>query len=114
MLRYLPLFLIVACAPSQEEFEEDSWGVTCDLLFECTAEEDIEAMGAFWVFGESAEDCYALLDEASSDTAAEEPECDYDKKAAKECLAGLETMTCDDLNDESYETPEACENVCGE
>jgi hypothetical protein len=111
-MRFLPLFLLIACAPSEDEFQEESWGVTCDLLFECTSTEDIEAMGAFWFFGESVDDCYSLLDMATEDT-GEETDCDYDKKAAKECLSEIEALTCDDFGDENYESPEACENVCG-
>ena len=115
MLRFISLFALIACAPSQEEFEEESWGITCDLLFECTSADEIEAMGQFWFFGETAEDCYALLDAASSDTGtSEEAECDYDKNAAKECLAELEKLTCDEFEDTTSETPEACNNVCGE
>ena len=111
-MRFLPLFLLVACAPTQEQFEEDTWEMSCDLMFDCTTEEERSALGPFWIFGETAQDCYALDDETTEDTAGADEDCDYDKQAAKECLAELETLTCDDFGDFGYETPEPCDRVC--
>ena len=112
-MRFLPLLLLAACAPSQEQFEDQSWQASCDLMFECITDEEREAMGDFWFFGATVDDCYALIENAEDDTASSEPKCDYDKNAAKECLAGLEALTCDEFNDGSYETPPACADVCG-
>jgi hypothetical protein len=115
-MRLIPaLLLLAACAPTQEEFEDESWASSCDLMFECVSAEERDAMGLFWVFGETPDDCYALLDNSdSSDTASQEDDCEYDKQAAKECLQELNALTCDDLTDSSYETPEPCQRVCGE
>ena len=112
MKRFMPLFFLVACGPSQEEFEEDSWAVTCDLIFECTDADTIEAAGVLWIFGETASDCYALLD-AATDSGTSEAECEYDKAAAKECLDELEALTCDDYASDGPSVS-ACDRVCGE
>ena len=112
-MRFLPLLMLAACAPSQEQFEEQSWQASCDLMFECVTDEEREAMGAFWFFGETVDDCYALIENVEDDTASSDSECDYDKNAAKECLAELEARTCDDFNDYADVSPPACERVCG-
>ena len=107
------LWMMLACAPSQEEFEDESWNITCDLIFECSNEEDRNALGPFWVFGDTVDECYTLDEEATEgDTAADEAECDYNKQVAKDCLAELELLTCDDFGDFSYDIPEPCEKVC--
>ena len=109
------LILLSACAPSEEKFEEKNYEITCELIFECTAEEDIQAAKdlSLWFFGEDVEECTTILNdtasEASDDTAVTS-ELVYDKKAAKECLAELEALTCDDFSDSTVSAP-ACENV---
>ena len=96
-MRFLPLLLLAACAPSQEQFEDQSWQASCDLMFECITDEEREAMGDFWFFGETEDDCYALIDNAIEDTASSDSDCEYDKNAAKDCLSELEALTCDDF-----------------
>ena len=107
------LSMLFACAPSQEKFEEESWNIGCDLLFECVSEDDRNSMGPFWVFGDTVDECYTLDEESSEeDTATETSDCDYNKTLAKECLDELELLTCDDFADFSYDIPDPCEKVC--
>ena len=105
--------MLLSCAPTQEKFEEKSWNVGCDLLFECVSEEDRTSMGPVWVFGDTVEECYTLDDEDSDeDTATSSVDCDYNKQLAKECLNELELLTCDDFTDFNYNVPDPCEKVC--
>lgn len=106
------LLMFLACAPSQEKFEEESWNIACDLFFECTTEDERNAAGPFWIFGDTVEDCYALDEEASEDDTADDSDCDYNKQEAKACLDELELLTCDDFGDFGYDIPDPCEKVC--
>ena len=105
-----------ACAPSEEKFNEQNTQITCDLIFECTSAEDVQAaqdMG-FWFFGADSAECVSILsgeDDSADDTALGTTEGNfvYDKNAAKECLAELEALTCDDFSVET--TLPSCEKV---
>ena len=111
-MRYLaPLILMMACAPSEDKFDAETIAITCDKTFECTAEEDIAAAQdiGFWPFGSDVAECVEILTEASadaSDTAA--TDLVYNKEYAKDCLAAMEEMSCDDF---SSGVPSACEDV---
>ena len=109
--------LFSACTPSEEKFDEQNTQLVCDLIFECTSAEDIQAAQdmELWFFGADSSECVSILssmeESATEDTSVEIIEGDfvYDKKAAKECLAELEAMTCDEWNSET--TVASCENV---
>ena len=106
---------MMACAPSEETFEEKNYEITCELIFECTAEEDIQAAKDLnlWFFGEDVEECTTIFNDTASDVSDDTAVASnlvYDKQAAKECLAELETLTCDDFSDSTVSAP-ACENV---
>ncbi len=107
--------LLVACGGvTEEEFTDQAWGMTCDLTFECTTAEEIEAAGDWWIFGADADACKALLDEAeeSEDTAAaggEEAEetCEFDSDKGQACLDAMAELDCD-----AAESPAACGDLC--
>lgn len=111
-MRYLvPTILMMACAPSEDKFEAETIAITCEKTFECTAEEDIAAaqdMG-FWPFGADAAECKEILTETSEETDdTASTDLVYNKEYAKDCLAAMEEMSCDDL---SSGLPSACEDV---
>ena len=110
-MRPLLLTLLISCAPSEDEFAGELVEISCDRIFECTAQEDIDAMGILWIFGDDAEECYELFeDDSGTDTATAEDDCEYDKKAAKECLKEFDALSCDDGLDA---WPDICDDVCG-
>ena len=115
MKKLLPLFILLsACAPSEEKFDEESIQITCDLIFECTDAETMQAAKDMdiWFYGEDAAECvsfFSELEDALSDTGTT-TEYVYDKKAAKECLTELKALTCDDFNSEES-SASACDNV---
>ena len=112
-MRYLvPMILMMACAPSEDKFEAETIAITCDKTFECTAEEDIAAaqdMG-FWPLGSDAAECVEILTEASEEETEDTASTGlvYNKEYAKDCLAAMEEMSCDDF---SSGLPSACEDV---
>ena len=116
MKNFLPLFvMLTACAPSEEKFESENISLVCEMTFECTAEEDIEAAKdiGLWFFGEDVEECKTILTEATSEAESDSgttTDYVYDKQAAKECLAELGALTCEDMGDSGVTAP-SCENV---
>ncbi len=107
--------LLVACGGvTEEEFADQVWGLTCDLTFECTTADEIEAAEGLglWIFGADADACKALLDEAeeSEDTgSSEEGEtCEFDSDKGQACLDAMAELTCDS----PAETPDACTDLC--
>ena len=103
--------LVAGCGSlTEEEFAESFWDTTCDLMFECTSAEEIEAAGAFWMFGEDAAACKALTDEGEG-TEDTGDTCEFDAEAASTCLDEYQALTCDDLT--AGTTPDTCSTVCG-
>ena len=106
--------LLVACGGvTEEEFTEQVWGMTCDLTFECTTAEEMEAaetMGV-WIFGDDAEACKALLDaaEESADTGSTDAgtTCEFDSDKGQACLDAMAEMSCD-----STDSPAECGDLC--
>ena len=104
-----------ACAPSEERFKEQNTQITCDLIFECTSVEDLQAAQdmEFWFFGADSAECVILSggDDSVDDIflSPSEENLVYDKNVAKECLADLEALTCADFNVET--TLHSCEKV---
>lgn len=115
MRYFLPMVLMIACAPSEDKFEAETIAITCEKTFECTAEEDIEAaqeMG-FWPLGSDAEECIQILTEAGEEDTDDTASTDlvYNKEYAKDCLDAMDAMSCEDF---SSGLPAACEDVYSE
>jgi hypothetical protein len=107
------MMLMIACAPSEGKFESENISITCEKMFECTAEEDIavaQDMG-FWSFGSDVEECVEILTESSEGDDTASTDLLYNKQYAKDCLAAMEEMSCDDF---SSGLPAACEDVYSE
>lgn len=103
MLRILPVFgalLVAGCGYPEDKFTEDFQQAFCQKYIDCE-------YGAL-VGWETVDDCLAAMD-SGSDTGGEDT-CDYDSKAAKECVADVEAMSCDDM---VSGLPSSCSSVCG-
>jgi hypothetical protein len=86
---WLPVVLgLGACGISEDKFQEEYVGSTCELMMECP---DESATGVSFGF-DSAADCEAFI---GAFFALSVGGCDYDAKAAKDCLASFDSMTCD-------------------
>lgn len=93
-----PLAALPGCGISQESFHLDFATQYCALLFEC---EDAAALAALgWT---DVDTCVA--DQSEVDTG----ETEYDRRAAKECLAALANVTCEDLDANTF--PVVCAQV---
>ena len=116
MKKLLPVIaLMMACAPSEEKFEAENISLICEKAFECTPEEDREALDSIglWFFGADVEECKTIYTEATSDVnidTAITNDLVYDKQAAKDCLNELEALTCEEIGDGNITGP-SCENV---
>ena len=116
MKKTLPVIaLITACAPSEEKFETENIALICEKAFECTPEEDREALEniGLWFFGADVEECKTIYTEATSDVNVDTAITNdfvYDKQAAKECLKEIEALTCEEIGDGNITGP-SCENV---
>lgn len=93
--------LLVACGVSEDKFKDKFAEKSCEVLLECAPGGGTDS--GFGSFFGSQEDCESLYSFAYAFMG----ECDYDKKAAKECLKALDDASCD----ESPEEITACEEV---
>lgn len=78
-MKNLTLFalpLLVACGYSESKFEEDFAAAFCDKATELDCGECVEATGT-----------------TTATTGTDAAECDYDSKAAKDCIDGEWTCT---------------------
>ena len=101
---YRSLFLLpllVACAPSEAKFQERFAEASCEALLECT--EGGSDSGFSLVLFENQEQCESFYSLAFSFLG----ECEYDKRAAKDCLKSLDDISCEG----SPETIAACADV---
>lgn len=96
MKRLVPVLLLLgACGVSEEKFQEQYAEKACTLTMECSAD---ESGGFFFDSQEECESFFALALSLGTDG------CDYDKKAAKDCLNALDEATCDNAGDELEST----------
>lgn len=79
------------CGISEDAFNEKATELVCEWVVDCFEAYD------------TVDDCIADADPADPD-----PSCEYQKDKAKECLDGLEELTCDSGLDDF---PAACEEV---
>lgn len=88
---FVPLIaLMIGCGVSEDKFSEKFADKYCNEWTSCGAEED---------WGECPVGAGDVLTS----------NCEFDAKAAKDCLKG--SWTCDDVFPEQ---PSVCEDVCGE
>lgn len=113
MRRLLPALLLaplVACGVKEDKFQEEFGAKSCEALFECEVGGDSGSFGAGFFF-ETEADCVAFYDFAF---ALGTGGCDYDKKAAKECLAEIDDLSCDASGDDASTTGACAEVYTGD
>lgn len=88
--------LLAGCGPSPATFDAEYAEAYCSLEFACY---DAAALATFGWTDEA--DCVSQM--SAEDTAAPG---DYDRRAARDCLDQLATLTCDDLTANAF--PLAC------
>jgi hypothetical protein len=102
MNRYLSFAFalsLVACGYSEDQYQTDATAAACAKFEEC---------GLLDFFGGTVDACITQSnDAAETDTTVCE---NYDSKAAKECVASLKAVTCDDLA--AGATLAGCDTVC--
>ena len=75
--------------PSEDEFAEEFAKVYCAKMFEC-----FDSMAGKMYEDEEA--CRETM-EGDGKPSEKEDDCDYDSKAADDCLDAFDAMECDDL-----------------
>ena len=78
ILGLLALTTLVGCSYSEDKFNDDSKQAGCAYLTDCTDQYD------------DFEDC---MDDDNTDDP--DASCEYDSSAAKDCVDGLEALTCE-------------------
>jgi len=92
------LVALTACGMSEDKYNEESIRLSCEFIIECYA--DLELY-------DSVDACITELTDELQDPASG---CEYDSKAAKDCLSGLEDLECP-AEGETPTTPVACDEV---
>lgn len=96
--------LAIGCAYQFTDFAGDLADAQCSKLDEC---EMLDFYGGTY---ETCVDSIRALTGGVEEDDAEESCPNYDKDAAKDCVADWESLTCAQLED--GQTPEACDQVC--
>ena len=106
------IFILTACAPSEDTFEAKFISINCEKNFECTPEEYIAAAQEMkvWLLGEDAAQCEDILNRTSDDDTVSS-DLVYNKEYAEECLLSMEALSCEDFQSG---IPTACEDVYSE
>jgi hypothetical protein len=94
------LLALLACGLTEKNYDDQFAQVYCARQFECNDAVELSALYA----DEAA--CRDLL----TSGAADEDACQFDTRAANDCLDALEAATCDDF---LGPLPAACTQVCG-
>lgn len=93
------LALLPACGPSEATFDEAFAASFCALQFECYDTAMLATLG--W-----SDEAACVADVAAPDTANGG---DYRSKDGKACLDAMESVTCEDLTENTF--PSACAQV---
>lgn len=94
---------LTACYPDEDEFRDEQISIACEYYMECYSGDDDYVYFAF----DSQSECEAFFGAFAGYYDDYYDTCEYDKKAAKECLDAYDQITCDDT-EVDYS---ACENV---
>ena len=92
------LVALTGCGLSEDKYAEESIRLSCEFIMECYADLELYA---------SVDEC---ITEVTADQEDPPADCEYDAKAAKDCLSGLGDLECP-AEGELPETPAACEEV---
>ena len=92
--------------PSEDEFAEKAAEVACEKMFECMDQKALDFMG--W---DDEEACREDM-EVDYEPGGDDADCEYDSKAADDCLDAFEDLSCEDLK--AGNMPSECDDVCPE
>jgi hypothetical protein len=94
----------LACgrAVKQSSFPADQQAALCDRVAECSSEEQLATF--------DLEDCYANVP-AAEPTTTDTGGCEFDRRAAADCLDAIDAAPCGDVL-APYFTPDECAGVC--
>jgi len=95
----LPVLFLPACGPSEANFDEAFAASFCALQFECYDEAMLATLG--W-----SDEAACVADVAAPDTAGGG---EYRAKDGKACLDAMESVTCEDLTENTF--PAVCAEV---
>lgn len=101
-LAVMVLVLSSGCAYSREKFTDEYASESCAALFEC----DESGAGLFF---EDEDQCNSFVSALFNMVPGEEDGCEFDSKAAKDCVADIKSMDCDAMV--SGESPSSCDEV---
>lgn len=87
-----------------EDLDEELASVTCEKIYECCSQEEIDAAGNFLVDFETQDQCESAYDNLlgllftpALKSAVENGRADYDPKAAGDCLAQYNAVSCEEV-----------------
>jgi hypothetical protein len=99
---FVSILLLSACGLSEDKFIEKTAKKSCEMLFKCAEEEDIDPK-----FDDEGE-CREFI-EGLAQPQGDEADCEYDGGAARDCLSAYDDMDCDDLFEGT--SPAECDDV---
>ena len=100
------LTLLFACY-STEDFSDDYNAAVCEKIYECYDEDVLVYVADRGTDGDSCKE------ERDQPTRADDEDCAFDRKIAKQCVEETAGMACQDYT-EGTNWPESCDLVCGE
>lgn len=102
MFRGLWLLVTVGCGGVREdEFEQARLDAYCNRLFECSST----------TVGSATQDDCNDITPGLATTTTTATACEFDRRAAAQCVAAFEDADCEDILDPSF-TPDVCNDVC--
>lgn len=102
--------LLGACGPNQEDFFMTMGEELCEKAEECL-DNDLDDYTGFDDIGECV-DSYEDMEDDFNDIYADDHDCEYDRSKARECLAAIRDVECDDDEDEFLEELEEALEDC--
>ncbi len=112
----LPLALLTGCY-DEDAFANEYSTAFCDRVVAC----ETDIVTAYTDLGldeETAQSTYDTTYTAACETETDDDgddsdsDCDFDKDAAKECVEGIEALSCDFFSTGTG-FPDSCSNTCG-
>ena len=104
----LSCFFLAACGGSisEDKFLDKFAQKTCDKLFECADEKDLDPK-----FNDEGE-CVEFF-KGLTQPVGDEADCEYDGDAANDCLSAIDEIECGDTDAEIPECKDVYSEGCG-
>jgi hypothetical protein len=101
-LLLLSSLIATGCGLDEDKFLDKFANKTCDIYFECEDELEYELK---W---DDKGECVEFF-EGITQPQGDEADCEYDEDAAHDCLAAIDELECNDLDD--TDTIPECDDV---